>query len=104
MKTKKSDLYRHEIENKLGKSEKLTSVLDILFGTYDNGYRSKYKITKRNADRPNHTFMNRLNLIWVVPTFIVLWPFRFMLFGRASFDEDSKVGKILQMLLGSLFK
>jgi len=97
-------LYRHEIE-KVFKEDGVDTVkaaLDVIYGTYDNDYRSDFVIKHKFIKTPKQTILQRLNTLWVYPTFIVMMPFRYVVFGDAKVSEDSNFGKILIKLIGEL--
>jgi len=104
IKISKRNLYRYELENVIKENDCQTpgDVLDILFGTYEEGYYSEYLVKDRYYEAPKTTFMNRINTLWVYPLFVIIMPFRYVLFGDSHVDEDSKFGWILTWLIGDL--
>ena len=103
IKSSKRNLYRHELRKIIRENQCLTpdDVLDVLFGTHSNDYDTDL-VVKYIYVENKHSFLNRLNSLWVYPLFLVLAPFRYLFFGKCQVDEDKTFGKILIALVGEL--
>lgn len=104
IKYNKRNLYRHEVEDILSDCETKKDILDEIYGTYDNDYRSDTDlvIKRKWITRSKITLMNRINRLWVFPLFILSVPFTYLFFGQSKINEDSKIAKILVWLIGEL--
>ncbi len=98
LKQSKRNLYRHELEKTLDsrgiKTPTGAQVFDMLFGTYGNDYHTDF-IVKERWVNTKQTVLHRINSLWVYPLFVLLMPFRYVMFGNPKVDEDSTLGKIL---------
>lgn len=99
-----NNLYRHELEKRIKEEEcdTVDGLLDILFGTYDNDYHSGLVVKRKWVESEKSTVLQRLNTLWVYPLFICMMPFRYLLFGRPQFSEDSKLGRVIIFLTGEM--
>lgn len=107
LKQSKRNVRRSELEkdmkNTLNGCNTAKEVLDFLFGTYNDDYQHDYVVKRRfYTTGGKTTIINRLNCLWVYPVFILLIPFRFVLFGSYQINEDSKLGMVLIKLIGEL--
>lgn len=108
LKQSKRNVRRSELEkdmkNTLNGCNTAKEVLDFLFGTYYDDYQHDYVVKHRFYTRGGDktTLINRLNCLWVYPAFIMLIPFRFVLFGSFKVNEDSRLGRVLIKLIGEL--
>jgi hypothetical protein len=96
------NLYRHEVEAaaKAEKIETMSGLLDMLFGEYELDYRTDYVIKTRRKQRSENTIIHRLNRLWFIPLFVICAAFRYVLFGQAQINEDSKLGAVTRFFLG----
>lgn len=107
IKQKQQSLYRHEIEQLLGggdasvKSAK--DVLDLLYGDYNNDYRSDYKIVRR-FNKPNRNFKCRLNMLWATPLTILMFPVLYVVKGYGGWSEESLIGRFILKATGYMEK
>ncbi len=94
------NLYKHEVEQYLNNEncETKEDVLRILFG--DDG-SSDLVIKYRFPDMESSRLIHRLNTLWIYPIFILLIPFRYLMFGEYKVNEHTKLGKCLSFLLGN---
>jgi len=105
LKTSKMNICRHELESKIkeGGLSSSSDVLNLLFGTYNDGYYSEYVVKKRWGDTlESGSFFNRVNTLWVYPLFLILIPFRYLMFGEFRINEDSRFGKVIIYLVGEM--
>lgn len=94
-------LFKHEFDA-LMKENDCKSIEDVKNLLFDSSYDdSPYVIHNRWYDIPDRTMIQRFNLFWVYPMYVVLIPFRYVIYGDASVNKHSKLGDILVKLLGS---
>ena len=96
-------LYKHEFLQQVKKYDckNIDDVVNLIFD--DDNYDCPDMIIKyRWPDPISSTILNRINALWVYPLFIIIIPFRYVLFGNYKVDEDSKLYKILIALLGEV--
>ena len=98
---KKQQLYRHEVEQELKENPTSKDVLDMLYGNYDNDYRSDYKIIRR-FNKPNRSFTCRLNMLWAMPLTVLAFPVLYVIKGEGGWSENSLLGKFILKVTGYL--
>jgi len=59
-----------------------------------------YVIYHRKDPYDKTTVLQRLNTLWVVPTWFVISPFLWITTGKAGFSQHSKIGKWLAKITG----
>lgn len=77
-----------------------SEILDHFFGDYDGWVCSDYTI--RKYEPVKETLMQRFNLLWVYPLFLIAAPFRWLIFGRAGFKTESRTYRIIEKLIGKI--
>ena len=85
------DLHNH-IVNDLGEQISLNAVKALLES-------SEYVIYKYD-DNDDSTLLNRLNVLWLYPLFIITIPFQWIFTGSVGIKRNSRIGRIVD----SLFK
>lgn len=103
IKLKLKTIERYMFESKLKEHDCKTKedVLDLLFGNYNNDYTSNYYVKEANWENAiKESFINRLNCLWVYPLFVMIAPFRYLMFGNYRVDENSKFGKAIEYFIG----
>lgn len=93
-------VYRHKIERELGKDATGQQVLDYLLGHYGDDSRVNFVIREWRKD--DRTKLQRLNILWVIPLSIVLWPFRYVLYGDGGWSTKTPMGRFLLRITGYL--
>lgn len=93
-------VYRSNIERKLGKDATGQQVLDHLFGTY--GGDSCVNFVIREWRKDDRTKLQRLNMLWAMPLTIVLWPFRYVLYGDGGWSTNTPMGRFILLVTGHL--
>ena len=73
-------------------------VVQYMIGDCDRWTGGDYVIYKY-SDKSKRSFLNRLNLYWVYPLFIITIPFQFLFFGEIGVNRNSKVGRIVDRLV-----
>ncbi len=73
-------------------------LLTMLLGDgCEEGAHWKFRLFK--YDESNRSFINRLNMVWVYPLYIVTIPFQWLILGRSGVDRNSLLGRALNYLL-----
>ena len=86
---------KRQVLTEVGKDASVEDVLNHLFGDDDNS--SDYVVYKYvHSDR---TLLNRLNLIWVWPLFLISMPFQWLITGNTGVTRNSKIGRIVNTLV-----
>lgn len=93
-------VYRYKIERELGKDATGQQVLDYLLGPYGDDSRVNFVIREWRKD--DRTKLQRLNLLWVMLLTIVLWPFRYVLYGDAGWSTKTPMGRFILRVTGYL--
>jgi hypothetical protein len=73
-------------------------VLTYMMGDSDgwrNGDYVVYKYTKSTK----RTFLQRFNMLWVYPLFILAIPFQFLFVGDIGLNRNSKIGRLVDRLV-----
>ena len=83
--------------------ETAREILDLLFGDEDFRNNSDFILKYRHPELSDRTLFQRGNVLWIVPIFLILAPFRYLIWGESRVNEDSKLGRILIFLVGKLF-
>ena len=93
--------YKHDIKNKAG-GDKATaeSVLELIFGTYQNDYYSEYIVTWEGSYSKEKTIWNRLAFLLILPFFIVTIPFQWLFLGKVGISQNSSFGRAILKLTG----
>lgn len=91
------DLYGYERFDKFTKDKSITH----LFGDYESRPDSKFKVVyRRNPDIKN-TPMQRFNMLWVWPLYMLtVAPYNYITKGDTGVERESKLGKLLNKLVG----
>lgn len=109
METKYKEVYSYQFESELKdlwgyeKFDKYIQdkIVEHLFGMLDRDPTSKFKVVyKRNPYIKTNT-IQRINLFWVWPLWLVIAPIKWIVTGEMGVTKDSKVGKILTKLIGN---
>ena len=95
-KRKQESYMKRRILSECGENATGEEVLNYLFNIDTNTY-SDYVIYKYTKNK--RTLFNRLNLIWLTPLVLVLYPFQWMLTGSAGFKRNSRIGKVIEKLV-----
>lgn len=97
-KSKRKQTYwmKARVLSELGKSPTAEDVLDYLLGDY-NGCRSDYTVYK--YERSKKSILNRFNLLWVWPLFLITTPFQWMITGSTGVRRGSRIGEIVNALV-----
>lgn len=93
-------VYRHKIEQELGKDAAGQQVLDYLLGPYGDDSRVNFVIREWRKD--DRTKLQRLNILWVIALSIVLWPFRYVLYGDGGWSTKTRMGRFILRVTGYL--
>jgi len=91
--TKKPNVFSRELEAAFTNSEH-TNFLKFICDSED------YVVYKKFPDKQKTLFRHRFNAFWVYPLFVVLMPFRYLFWGSAFVNIETKLGRILTYLLG----
>lgn len=91
------DLYGYDKFDKFTKDKIITH----LFGDYESRPDSKFKVVYRwNPDIKN-TPMQRFNMLWVWPLYMLtVAPYNYITKGDTGVERESKLGKLLNKLVG----
>jgi len=90
-------IFKSEIK-KLIKDEEINSLDEFINIIFDEN--SEFVIKSKYQKIPKTTFLNRFNLLWFYPLFILSIPFTYLFFGSFHVSEDSETGKIIIKLIG----
>lgn len=93
-------VYRHKIEQELGKDATGQQVLDYLLGPYGDDSRVNFVIREWRKD--DRTKLQRLNILWVIPLSILLWPIRYVLYGDGGWSTKTRMGRFILRVTGYL--
>lgn len=91
----------YHIKEKSGKNlSELTKeeLVELLFGNYNNDYRSDF-IIKCYNNYSKRTLWNRLNLMWIYPLFIIALPFQYLITGDTGINRNTKIGRVVDRLV-----
>ena len=73
-------------------------VIKYIFGHYDS-YSGDYYIAR--YEKSNRNFIQRMNMIWFVPIFIILIiPIQYLFCGKVGFTRTSRLGKFIDFIVG----
>lgn len=76
-------------------------IIAHLFGSWEDPSGSEFKVVYRYDPDINTSPIQRFNLLWVYPVWLLIAPFKWIITGTTGVTKDSKVGKILIKLLGN---
>ena len=71
-------------------------LLEFMLG--DGMYAGEYIVYKYEKSKKN--LWQRINCFWVYPLFILSMPFQFLFYGQIGANRKSRVGKVLNFLVG----
>lgn len=95
-------VYRHEVENAVGKDATAKQVLDYLFGGYGEYDRPDADFVIRKWEEDGRTVLHRLNMFWAIPLTLLLSPFMYLFKGQVGWDTKSKTGRFILRVTGHL--
>lgn len=101
-KYKYKETYRIQIE-KVIKEENIQTVnqlLDLLYGNYNSDFESDYKVLFERDPYIESTKLQRFNLFWVWPLWLITIPFQYIIRGEYGVKKETKLGQILTKLIG----
>lgn len=91
------DLYGYERFDKYTKDKIITH----LFGDYESRPDSKFKVFYRWNPDIKSTPMQRFNMLWVCPLYLLtVAPYNYITKGDTGVERESKLGKLLNKLVG----
>ena len=95
--------YRHQIEGviKEGNIQTVKQLLDLLYGDCYNDFESDYEVLFERDPYIKTTKLQRLNLFWVWPLWLVTIPFQYIIRGEYGVKKETKLGQILTKLIGN---
>lgn len=73
-------------------------VLEYMLGDQESWAGGEYIVYKYSEIKKRH-FIQRFNMIWVYPLFIITIPFQYLLFGELGLNRNSKIGKVVDWLV-----
>lgn len=98
--------HRSSITKKMKDETDMNELLDTLFGKYNDG-ESEYVIYRYDNDSEwehsrRSTLLQRFNMIWVWPLFMITVPFQWLFLGKVGLNSHSKFGKFVMKLIGEV--
>lgn len=91
--------FKYHIEQVSGKNFKDMSAEDLVKVLFDEDGRSSEFIVKSYYDYSERTFINRLNILWVWPTMLIIAPFQYLITGNIGVNRNTKIGRIVERLV-----
>lgn len=96
--------HRSSITKKMKDETDMNELLDTLFGKYDDG-ESDYVIYRYDNGSEwglsrKTTLLQRFNMIWVWPLFMITVPFQWLFLGKVGINGHSKFGKWILKITG----
>ena len=85
-----------------GKDATGQQVLDYLFGPYGVDSCSSVNFVIRQWCKDDRTRLQRLNMLWAMPLTILLWPFRYVLYGDGGWSTKTLMGRFMLRVTGYL--
>ena len=73
-------------------------VLDFLLGNAENWNEGDYFVYKYDQIH-YRSFMQRLNILWVYPLFVLSIPMQWLIKGSIGVNRNSKIGRIIDYLI-----
>lgn len=73
-------------------------VLEFMIGNSDQWCGGDFVVYKYSKSK-KRTFLQRFNMIWVYPLFIITIPFQYLFLGDWGINRNSKFGKIIDKLV-----
>ncbi len=95
------ELYRHEIEQAVGKDASGKQALDHLLGEYPD-YQSGADFVIRAWRSDERTPVQRLNMFWAIPFTLLCAPYQYVAKGQVGWDTKSRLGRWLLKVTGNL--
>ncbi|PHZ22641.1 hypothetical protein CS535_16025 [Yersinia massiliensis] len=97
----KRKLYRYEFINEIGglEGKSAKDVIEVIFGDHEN--ESDYRLVRAWFEAPPQKLWQRLNYLWVFPLYLISVPFQWLFIGRIGLNRDSKVGVLIERLIGN---
>ena len=87
--------------NKLIVDNNINSMNDFIKFVYDY---NDIEIRDNWFKKPKNTLMNRINTLWVYPIFVISIPIRYVIYGDFYINKNTKLGKVMEYLLGNMYK
>lgn len=93
-----------DLRKDLKDSTDIKEVYDLLFGKWDEG-GSEYVVYRYDnegdwGNRKKTTLLQRFNMLWLYPLFVVTVPFQWLFLGKVGVNTHSKFGKFIMKLIG----
>ena len=79
--------------------EQIKTLEGVFFGDYKNDYYSEYEV-RYYGEVPEDKWWQRLNLVWVVPLFLIIAPIRYVVYGDYRYHPNTKFGRAIKFLVG----
>lgn len=95
-------VYRHQVEEYIGKNGTVKDVLDYLFGGYGEYDQRGADFIIRKWSGDDRTVLNRLNMFWAIPFTLLLSPFMYLKCGYVGWDTKSIAGRFILKATGHL--
>lgn len=73
-------------------------VLDYLLGDEAGYIEGEYTISKYIHTRD--TLINRFNLIWITPLYVITIPLQYLFIGQIGVTRNNKFGRLILRLIG----
>lgn len=94
-------VYRHQFERLL-KEKGIGRNYELMETIFNED--SRYLLIDTYIEEPKTTVINRLNALWVYPTYLLtIAPVMYILKGNTGINRDSKFGNLIAYLLGEYF-
>lgn len=90
---------RQELKEKGFNDIQIKSMEEVFFGTSSNDYYSEYEV-RYYGTKLKDEWWQRLNMLWVVPLFLIASPIRYVMYGDNKVQPNTKLGRTLDFLVG----
>lgn len=94
------EAYKHQIEKDFKESHLPQTINGLLDFLCDDEERGDYRVYHLNDVYEKTTLKQRLNVLWLVPVWWIIAPFKWVFTGKAGVSQHSKVGKWLAKMTG----
>lgn len=74
-------------------------LLEYMLGDKEGWYRGSF-IVYKYTDNSKRSVIQRINMLWVYPLFLLCIPFQWVCTGSIGVTQNSKIGKVLDKLVG----
>ena len=92
---------KNDLEAKGFSKQEIDKISEVILGDWNNDYYSEYRLEDYIEDNSDMKWWHRLNMCWIFPLLLIASPITYIIKGDYRLHPNSKVGKIVNKLIGA---